>query len=105
MKFVDLDPNLVSVDVRPTKANPDISVVIGSDNGRYRPKGILYPDEYTDDQITEKVRNYSAKSDSDCPVCNRYASEQRNRVMVIGVGGILIAVAVAVGVFLYRRRR
>jgi len=55
---VDLNkPHLRTVAVRPTKANPDIRVVVGQGtDGHYEPKEIIYPGYYSPSEIQEKGR-------------------------------------------------
>jgi len=100
-KIVDLRADVPTVAVRPTKANPEVRVVIGNDNGQYIPKQLIYPDSYSDDDVKTRVDRYMSESsadDYDCQVCHRYASEERNGKVLIAIG---IVAVLAVGVALY----
>ena len=105
MKTVDLRPELATVAIRPTKANPDIKVVIGDDNGSYVPKQLLYPDHMSDDEVRDKVSRYQAQNKDGCKVCARYEAERtvkRNAGIALLAGALGI---IAITVFLYRRKK
>ena len=95
---VDLNkPHLRTVAVRPTKANPDIRVVVGQGtDGHYEPKEIIYPGYYSPSEIQEKVENYSANNGG-CKVCQRYASENdtiKYKHYASIAGGIVVGIVI-----------
>ena len=91
---VDLNkPNLKTVGIRPTKANPDIKVVVGqNNNGHYEPKEIIYPGYYSPSEIRSKVENYSANND--CKVCQRYAADIKYKNYAMIAGGIIVGIII-----------
>jgi hypothetical protein len=106
MKIATLRPNLKTVDIRPTKSNPDIKVVVGTDAlGNYLPKEIHYPDHYSNDEIMEKVRAYNA-GNKPCKVCQRYAAEQAGGNNTAGTVAILcLAIAVSAIIYMIIKKR
>jgi len=99
---IDVDPNLETVGVEPTKANPDIKVVVGKGPDGYSPKAVIYPDDVTEEEARQKVDRYMASSQEGCNACKRF--EQR-RTMIIAAMIVVPIVALMITLFIYKRKR